>query len=258
MEETQHDAIERGWARAGRALLDFLLPPLCPLSEDPVTQPGDLSAEAWGKVHFIAPPVCARCGVPFAYDRGEGAVCGACAAEEPPYGRLRAVFVYDDRSRELILRFKHGVRQETAPAFGRWMARAGRELLDRADYIAPTPLHWRRLLSRRFNQAALLARAVAQAHGEIAFAPDLLSRIRATPSQGGLSAKGRRRNVAGAFAAPERWKPRLEGKTVILVDDVVTTGATLAACAKALRRAGAARIDALALARTVPGRQDAL
>jgi ComF family protein len=158
------------------------------------------------------------------------------------------VLVYDDSSRRLVLGFKHADRLEPVPAFGRWLARAGAELIEAADLIAPVPLHRWRLFRRRYNQAGLLAQALGRV-ADCPVAPDLLVRRRSTPSQGGLGRAGRRRNVAGAFALRPGREARVRGRRILLIDDVHTTGATLGECARVLRRAGAASVDALTLAR---------
>ncbi|MBO6783951.1 MAG: ComF family protein [Alphaproteobacteria bacterium] len=236
--------------RASRAALDTVLPPQCLACDALVSEPGALCASCWEGAKFIAAPFCAACGVPFEFDQGPDALCGACARERPGFGRARAVFVYNDVSRDLVTGLKHRDRLHGAPAFGRWLARAGRELLRDADVIAPVPLHRFRLWRRRFNQSALLARELArESGGEAMFLPDLLQRVRATPTQGGLNASERKRNVRGAFAVNPRHAVRLSGRRVLLVDDVYTTGATLEACTSALLRAGAAGVDALVLAR---------
>ena len=160
------------------------------------------------------------------------------------------MLVYDDKSRRVVLPLKHGDRTDMARACGAWMARAGADLVAEADLVAPVPLHWRRLFIRRYNQAGLLARALARDAGAT-LAPDLLQRARWTGSQAGLKAKERRRNVRQAFDVPPRWQAKLEGRTVLLVDDVLTTGATVEACTRALKQAGAAHVDVLTLARVV-------
>jgi ComF family protein len=155
---------------------------------------------------------------------------------------------YDEASRRLVLAFKHGDRLHLAPAFGRWMRRAGAELLAEADVLVPVPLHWTRLLARRYNQAAVLAHAIHAANGPPVGA-DWLVRRRRTPSQGKRGAQARERNVKGAFAVkPGR---AVEGRRILLIDDVFTTGATVGECARVLRRAGARHVDVLTLARTV-------
>lgn len=238
-------------AGALRGLLDFLLPAQCPVTRAPVDRPGDLAPAAWRKLHFLDAPICDRCGVPFAFDQGPGAICGACAAEPPVFEKARSAVLYSDESRPLVLAFKNGGRTDTVRAFSRWMARAGREALEGADLLVPVPLHWRRLFKRRFNQSAMLAMGVGREAG-VPVCVDALTRRRSTPTQGGLSASARRRNVSGAFAVRPSRQTRLEGAIVVLVDDVLTSGATLNAAATALRKAGAAEVRAVTLARVPP------
>ncbi|CAA7626893.1 Phosphoribosyltransferase [Candidatus Terasakiella magnetica] len=236
--------------RLGRLVTDALLPPLCLSCHAPVGEPGALCPACWSKTEFLAPPYCACCGLPFEVEVGPEAVCGDCARDPPRFRRARAVFRYDDESRALILRFKHGDRLEGVPAFARWMARAGADVLAGADLLVPVPLHRWRLLSRRYNQAALLAMGVARQTG-IAAIPDLLTRLRPTPSQGHMGREGRARNVAGAFTVASRRLGALGGKRVVLIDDVMTSGATIGECARVLLRAGALSVDVLTLARVV-------
>lgn len=216
---------------------------------------GALCPTCWQGIRFIAAPHCARCGLPFDYDpMGDGAgtlVCGACLARPPQFDRCRSVFAYDDASRPLVLGFKHGDRTDCAPAFAQWLARAGAALLAEPDVIiGPVPLHRWRLLKRRYNQSAMLALALGRLTGRLAI-PDLLIRRRATPSQGGLTAKGRARNVQGAFAVNPRWAGHVKEARILLIDDVFTTGATVGECARTLRRAGARAVDVLTLSRVV-------
>lgn len=212
---------------------------------------------------FLGDQVCDACGVPFDMPVARPALCASCLRRRPLFERARAVFVYEDASRGLILKFKHGDRTDGAPAFGRWLARAGADLIRDADVIAPVPLHWTRLWRRRYNQAALLAQAMVKTYGaqqaiesEKPVVLDLLQRHRRTPSQGGLSYRGRQRNVQGAFRPGKRMRARVMGKRVLLIDDVYTTGATAEACARTLLRAGAAAVDFLTLARVVRPPQD--
>lgn len=235
------------WSGA-RLAADAVWPPLCPITQTRVAVQGDLSAEAWRSLTFLSAPWCDICGRPFETATPEGALCGGCQASRPAFDHARAALAYDDASRLLVLGFKRGGRQDLAPRFAHWMARAGGPWLDDADVIAPTPLHYRRLVARRFNQAAELARALARRLA-CRYEPEALVRVRATRSQGGLSAYQRRRNVSGAFRVNERSRHRLETSKIVLIDDVVTTGATAEACARALKEAGAARVDVLALAR---------
>jgi ComF family protein len=230
-------------------LLDAVLPPLCLGCNEIVAEPGSLCAGCWPGFGFIAPPHCLRCGMPFAEDVGN-ALCGACLRHPPRFRRARAALVYDDKSRRLVLPFKHGDRTDMARGYGRWMARAGAELLAETELIAPVPLHWRRLFTRRYNQALLLARAVAR-ESRAHVVPDLLRRARWTGSQAGLRAEERRKNVRRAFELHPRWALAVKDKAVLLVDDVLTTGATAEACALALQRAGARHVDVLTLARVV-------
>jgi len=239
-----------GLRRAGRVLLDAALPPLCLGCGEIVGETGSLCTACWAGFAFIAPPQCARCGDPFSADVGEGALCASCLVRPPRYRLARAVVAYDQRSRRLVLPLKHGDRTDMARAYGRWMARSGAEMLGDADLIAPVPLHWRRLLTRRYNQSVLLARAVAREAGQ-ALAPDLLRRVRWTGSQAGLRAHERRRNVRRAFDLAPRWAVRVKGAGVVLVDDVLTTGATADACTRVLLAAGARHVDILTLARVV-------
>lgn len=238
-------------ANAGRLMLDAVLPPLCLGCSEIVGAPGALCAACWQGFSFVAAPQCACCGDPFAEHLGDAALCAGCLARRPLFRRARAALAYDTQSRRLVLPFKHGDRTDIARACGGWMARAGAELLAEADLIAPVPLHWRRLLMRRYNQAQLLARALARAEAGARLAPDLLRRRRWTGSQAGLRAKERRRNVREAFDIHPRWAAEVAGKTVLLVDDVLTTGATAEACARVLQRGGARHVDVLTLARVV-------
>ncbi len=245
--------IARGLRGLPGLALNALLPPRCLGCRTVVARTAALCADCWKGVQFLDPPLCARCGFPLEYDLGPEVLCGACVREPPGFDRARAVMRYDEGSRGLVLGFKYADRTEGAAAYGAWLARAGAELTAEADLIAPVPLHWLRLFARRFNQAALLAQALGRETG-LPVVPDLLLRRRHTPSQGRLSADQRRRNVAGAFAVRGARAPRLAGRRVLLVDDVLTTGATAAACARTLRRAGASAVDVLVLARVVRGR----
>ncbi|HWA43538.1 MAG TPA: ComF family protein [Hypericibacter adhaerens] len=240
-------------AALGRFALDALLPPRCLVCGATVGTAGALCADCWSRMTVLGPPCCAACGFPFEYGQdteGDGTLCGACLRERPVYDRARAALRYDDASRGLIIAFKHADRTDAAPALGRWLAQAGAELLRDADLVAPVPLHRWRLFRRRYNQAALLATHAARAGGK-RLCVDLLIRQRATPSQGRLGATQRRENVAGAFAVAARHRDAVRGRRVLLVDDVLTTGATAGACARALLAGGAQAVDLLTLARVV-------
>ncbi|MGE4065119.1 MAG: ComF family protein [Rhodospirillaceae bacterium] len=237
---------------AGRMLLNSVLPPQCLACAAIVETPGHLCASCFSRFTFITPPHCGICGIPLTQTVTDDLICGACVTERPVYGRARAAFVYDQHSRPLVLKLKHGDRTDMAVHLAKWLQRAGGEVIDGADVIVPVPLHRWRLLIRAYNQAALIAHALGRLTGK-AVAADALIRSKATPSQGGLSRKERRRNVARAFAA---GRPGLiEGKRILLIDDVLTSGATANACALTLIQAGAAAVDVLALAR-VPSPAD--
>ena len=233
-----------------RAALDLLLPSLA-LDEktvgEGVLSPG-MTAALWARIEFISAPFCAGCGAPFDYDRGAGAVCPACMTRKPAYDRARAACLNDEHSRNLILKLKHADRTGLSGLFARWIARGAADVLADADAVLPVPLHRWRLLRRRYNQAAEVARPLARLAG-LAYWPDALVRRRATQGQGGKSGSGRRRNVAAAFAVAPAWRPRLEGKRLGLIDDVLTTGATAEGCARALKAAGAACVDVVVIAR---------
>ncbi len=231
-------------------LLETLLPPHCMACAEPVEATGRLCAACWSRIDFITAPQCAGCGLPFDYDLGADSLCAACFAWPPPYGRARAVMRYGQTAAALIIGLKHRDRTHLVPALGAWLARAGQALLAEADLVAPVPLHGRRLLARRYNQSALLAHAVGRASG-LPVAPRLVRRRRATPSQAGLSRAQRQRNVQGAFRVVEDAKGLLAGRRVVLIDDVLTTGATVSECTRAIVNAGAAQVDVLTLARVV-------
>ena len=237
------------WRGLDRAI-DLLLPPQCLGCGTGVDRVGALCAPCWRQVTFIGPPFCAVCGYRFEYDAGEGALCGACSREPPPFDRARAAIAYEGVGRELVLAFKLSDRTYAAPALAEWMARAGAELIATSDLIVPVPLHRRRLFLRRYNQAALLAQALSRLSGKPARC-DLLVQTQRTPPQTRLGASARRRNVRGAFRLRQGREGEVGGRSVLLIDDVLTTGATAAACAQALKAAGADQIAVLTLARTM-------
>jgi ComF family protein len=233
--------------QVGRAVVDGVLPPRCLACGATVGEPGALCGPCWGSMNFFAPPWCANCGLPFPYAMADGAVCGDCARERASWQRARSVMRYDKHSRHLVLGLKYD-RTDLARTLGGWMRRAGGELLDGADLLVPVPLHWTRLFARRYNQAGLLAHAIHAAGGP-PVAPDWLMRRRRTPSQGRLGPLARARNVRGAFAL--RPGRDVRGKRLVIVDDVLTTGATVDECARVLRREGAAFVGVLTLARAL-------
>ncbi len=241
-----------------RATLDVVLVPRCVGCRSVVDRQGDLCPDCWKGLNFIEGTVCSVCGYPIELDPGGDVLCGACARRRPPYARARAALRYDDGSRDLILAFKHGDRTELAATFGMWMVRCGADLLGRCDVVVPVPLHWRRLLKRRYNQAALLARSMASARRGVRVLPDALRRPRDGPSQSGKSAAARRDNVRSAFGVSPRAARDLQNCRVLVVDDVFTTGATAEACARTLLAAGAAEVSVLTLGRVVRGNSDSI
>jgi len=237
-------------AAAARGLLDLILPPR-DLDGGAAQTPG-LDAKVWTRVVFLEDPVCDGCGSPYEYDPGPGVRCAACMARPYAFDRARAACLYDEHSRDLILKLKHADRTDLSGVLARWISRAARPLLADADLIVPAPLHRWRLLRRRYNQAAEIARPLARAHG-LRCLPDALVRTRDTDSQGGKSASGRRRNVSGAFQVPASRREQVAGRRVLLIDDVLTTGATAHACARALKAAGAAAVDLAVVAKVRAG-----
>lgn len=237
----------------GRAILDIVLPPRCPETGSIVVGRHGLSAQAWAQFYFLSDPCCDHCGLPFDVDLDGPTICAACEAESPYFDRARAALAYDDLSKSLLLRLKHGDRTDLAPLFAGWLTRLSTSMAGTVDFVVPVPLHRTRLMRRRFNQSALLALGMGKING--ARTPvDLLQRIRKTPSQGHLSKLARHRNVRGAFAVRDKYRRSIAGKEILLVDDVFTTGATVNECARVLKRAGAARVNVATVARVISPR----
>jgi len=230
-----------------RAALDLALPRLCAACRAPVEGQG-LCPTCWSKLSFISRPYCERLGIPFVYDPGPGILSMEAIADPPAYNRARAAVRFDGISRALVHALKYGDRLDLAPMMGRWLGHAGHELLAEADALIPVPLHWRRNWARRFNQSAMLAAAVSATSG-VPVATGALKRVKATVQQVGLSRSERAANVQGAFRVPPERKAAVVGRRLILIDDVLTSGATAEGCARALLRAGAANVDVLVFAR---------
>jgi ComF family protein len=230
-----------------RRLVDVLIPPHCLACHAPTLEPAAMCPNCWRKLRLIEAPCCDVLGTPFAYDQGEGAVSPAALAEPPPWNRARAAVAYGDAAGTLVHALKYRDRHEAALIMARLMTRAGASLLADADAVVPVPLHRLRLWTRRYNQSSLLAQRIAGLSGR-PYRPEFLVRSRATPRQVGLDHDKRRRNVRGAFRVPDEVRGTVTGSRLLLVDDVLTTGATAGACAKALKRAGAARVDVLVFA----------
>jgi ComF family protein len=242
-------ACRGAWTHAAKLALDIALPTLCVSCREPVDGEG-VCAECWAKLSFIEPPYCPRLGIPFVYDPGPDLLSMEAIANPPAYQRARAAVRYDEVARTLVHSLKYQDRTDLAPAMGRWMARAGREILDGADLLVPVPLHWRRAWHRRYNQSGALGRAIERASG-VKLRGDILQRVRRTEQQVGLSRPQRASNVQGAFKVSPERQGEIAGRRVILIDDVLTSGATVDACARALLRAKAAQVDVLVFARVV-------
>jgi ComF family protein len=239
---------------AGRWGLDLLLPAQCLACRELVGEPGRLCSRCFAEAHLLAAPLCRVCGLPLAGLTGISGkpeldlTCARCLSDAPEYDRARAVFAFGDVAKRLVHDLKYHDRLEGRASFGEWLARAGAEFLADADLLVPVPLHYLRLIRRRYNQAALLAGAVSRIAGVPAL-PLALKRVRPTQSQTGLSAQARARNVKGAFTVRKSFAARLKDAHIVLVDDVLTTGATADACARTLKKAGAREVSVLTLAR---------
>lgn len=233
--------------RAIAAAADVLIPPLCLACRRPLSSHDAICAGCWAQIDFIRPPLCDRLGIPLPFDIGAPMISAAAEADPPDYDRARAVARFDGVLRDLVHDLKFRDRHDARRLFGRWLAEAGTELLADADMIMPVPLTPSRLIARRFNQSAVLAQEVAGRTG-VPYEPMALLRTRRTPPQVGLSRQQRKENVAGAFSVAASSRSRLAGAKIVLIDDVITTGATVGACARTLKRAAAARVDVLALA----------
>ena len=245
--------IKQSAFRGAKWFLDQVLPPTCAGCRVVLTDPHTLCATCWGGLTFLGHPCCEACGYPFEYEVPDQSLCGACSYDRPPYARARAALAYDDASKDLILAFKHADKTDMTLIFAKWMLLAGRDLTKACDVIIPVPLHWTRLFARRYNQAALLAQALGRM-SQTPVLSDGLIRHRRTPSQGHLGRAARARNVTGAFRLAPKYRDHLKGKRILLVDDVFTTGATVRAATKVLRRCGIVDVDVITMARVVKPR----
>lgn len=254
--ETTHPAGAWPWLRRlGVGALDLLLPPTCVACDRPVLRQGDLCGGCFGRMTFITRPFCGGCGLPFDSDDAAAERCPRCRDQPFPFRSARAAFLYDEGVRRLVLPLKHGDQPAMADVLAPHMARAGADLLCGDPLLVPVPLHRLRLFQRRYNQAALLAQAVGRLAG-CAVCPDALRRVRATASLDHRGAAERRTVLADAFAVRSSRRSVVAGRAVVLVDDVMTSGATAEGCSAVLLAAGAASVDVLVAARVPlsPGR----
>ena len=229
--------------------LQLLYPPRCISCAAPVQSDFGLCADCWRDTPFIAGLVCDQCGMPLpGQDAGERALCDDCMTIARPWDRGRAALMYQANGRNLVLALKHGDRMDLARPAAAWMMRAAQPILRPGMLVVPVPLHWMRLFRRRYNQAALLSRLIARAAG-LEHCPDAVSRKRSTGNQDGKTRDARFANLAGAFGVPKAREARLRDRDVLLVDDVMTSGATFAAATEALLAAGARSVSVLGLAR---------
>ena len=247
----------RGWF--GRAVTwtgDLIVPPVCLACQAALSAHHALCAACWRDVTFIRAPLCERMGIPLPFETGGPTVSAAALAAPPDYDRARAAAHFSGTARRLVHGFKFSDKQEVRVLLGSWLLSAAHELLGDAHVIVPVPLSRRRLFWRKFNQAAILSHEIGRRSG-LPVSTGVLRRRRATRPQVGLTRAQRRSNVDGAFGVAKRKRALIAGQNVLLIDDVITTGATVNACARALKRAGAARVDVLAVA-LVAGEVDLL
>ncbi|MGE0754094.1 MAG: ComF family protein [Alphaproteobacteria bacterium] len=230
--------------------LDIIFPPQCLICRTRVMEHGTLCTGCWGEIKFIATPYCSCCGLPFEYAMGDDALCGECIANRPVYSRCRSAFCYDEHSSKLVTALKFSDQMHLAVIYGKWLAKAGKEIIHRSDAIVPVPLHWRRFVKRRYNQSALLARSLAR-HTGLPVLEDGLQRVKHTPPQTGLSREQRLKNLQGAIVIHRKHAESFKGKSVLLIDDVLTTGSTINQCSKVLLRGGVSTVNVLTLARRV-------
>lgn len=233
------------------SFLNFIYPPTCPFCREKVEKNGMICAGCWSDLTLIEPPFCARCSMPLEVAFQEEQICGQCLLTPPAFSETRSVFGYGPLTKHLVLRFKNHHSTALAAFMGKKMLEKSEDLMDQSDFIVPVPLHPKRLKERGYNQATLLAYHVAKGC-RYKVQPTLLIRVKNTPSQGTLSKGARQKNVEKAFALnPKIKKESLRDKTVTLVDDVMTTGATLSACAKALEGSGVKKVNVVVFSKTI-------
>lgn len=243
--------------RLTTSLLDTIYPPRCLACTEATDAPNGLCPACWRDCHFIVDSACSKCGVPLIGDADDDEICENCRRHPPTWDQGAAAMLYRGAGRRMVLALKHGDRLDTVGPLAMWMARSGSDILAATDVISPVPLHWRRQLKRRYNQSAELVRRIALISGVHA-EPQLLVRQRYTIPQEKMDRVARTQNQSGAFAVHARTGRELSGKTVTLVDDVLTSGATLSACADVLKGAGASKVNVLVLCRVAFGESESI
>lgn len=215
-----------------------------------VNDNGSICSKCWGEITFISDPQCYICGFPFDFEVSKGVICTRCIQNKPNFSKARAVFLYDDASRRMITSFKYSDVVENCSSYAKWMARVGAEMLSEADFIIPVPLHFGKLVLRKYNQAALLAHALAKKTDKKVLVNAII-RTKYTKAQVGFSRIARFQNISGAFKVNPKYHDILKDKKILLIDDVITTGATAEECAKVLLKKKVARVEILTLAKTL-------
>lgn len=235
---------------AGRALTDFVLPPRCAGCGVEIEHQDALCPTCWQQLTFISRPLCECCGVPFEIAPVGDSICGNCLADPPQFRASRSALIYDEECSPYILKFKHGDRLSARGLLSQWLYGAGGALLAEAGFIVPVPLNWTRLLKRRYNQAAILALSLSKLSGTPALVDGLIRR-KATSSQGRKSAAARARNVQAAFEVNPKRAEKIKGARILLLDDVLASGATTNSCCKTLLKGGARSVDFLTIERVL-------
>ena len=233
-------------------VLDMIFPPSCLLCEERAGENGSLCFSCWSKISFISKPSCAICCFPFEYDMGKDALCPTCIANKPEFEKAIPVFIYNKNSSRLITEFKYADRIHATKSFAKWMSAAAIDIIKNSDLIAPVPLHKSKLFARRYNQSALIANEIGKM-AKIKVMPDLLLHPNKTRPQASLPKKQRLKNVKGIFSLNSKYADFISGKNILIVDDVITTGATLSECARILKKKKTAVVNAVTLAKTIPG-----
>ncbi|NBT85155.1 MAG: ComF family protein [Alphaproteobacteria bacterium] len=241
-----------GLALHFKKILNWFIPMRCLGCGEMASEDHQLCAECWKSINFINTPYCKVCGYPHTVQTNSEELCDFCGYEEILYESARSALIYDEGAKKLILRLKYADHTSLVPIFARWLVNAGQDLFEDADYLVPVPLHWTRLLQRRYNQAALLVVGMKKIAPSLPkYAPQFLRRIKKTQSQGQKNKKERIENVQNAFYSSPRHKQALQDKTIILVDDVMASGTTINECIKTLVDAGCKNVRVLTLARSL-------